>query len=175
MEKKSKYKTYKKHWPRKNLGNLLNFLERIYPDGLSIYTLAKDFEMSPQAVSNLFLRDDMKLSKAEEIARLYGHTLHLYYPKRSFNADYQPRFKTKDYPNAGNLSGLIKYINDSEYSLAFVAERISLYPGILNRAFENGDILLSVLNNTADALGIHIFWDFTKENKEIQKETSCAS
>ena len=156
------YKTYKKKWPGKNLGHLIHFLEDRYPQGLSIYTMSKDFQITPQAVSNLFVNDDMKLSKAEWIARLYGYELRLFYPKRTYSFEHEPIKPKRSFPNAGNLAGLVQYIFDSNVSPSHVAQKINLYSGALNRAFEKGDIMLSTLNATTDALGIHVFWQFEK-------------
>lgn len=164
----SDYKVYKKKWPRKNLGHMLNFLEEQYPQGISIYTMSKKFKMTPQAVSNMFVHDDMKLSKAEWIARQFGYELRLFFPKKTYSFEYEPKEPKRTFPNAGNLAGLVQYIYDSNVSPSHVAERINLYSGALNRAFERGDILLSVLNAITDALGIFTFWEF-KPNENSNK------
>lgn len=153
----------RKKWPRKNLGELLNFLETFYPDGISLEELAKDIKTTKGSISNMFRRDDMKLSKAEKICDMYGYKLSLFFPVRRWEDGYVPRPPSKAYPNAGNLGGLVKYIQDSEYSMTFVAEKNNMSVTTLTSAFSTGDILLSTLNSVVDTLGICIIWNFYKK------------
>ena len=37
----------RKKWPRKVLGELANFLEQFYPDGLSLTGVAEDLDTTP--------------------------------------------------------------------------------------------------------------------------------
>lgn len=152
----------RKTWPRKNLGEVCNFLDKVYPGGYSLQDLARDFDTSPQAVSNWFRRDDMTLAHAEEIGRIYGYGLTLYFPTRNFNDGYIPGEPTRKFNNAGNLTGLIKYIQDSEWSIAFVAEQTGVANQTLTRAFEKGNIRLSTLNKIVDGLGLVIQWEYKK-------------
>ena len=154
----------RKKWPRKVLGELANFLERFYPNGLSLTGIANDLGMTPQAISNMFRRDDMKLSKAEEIASVYGYRLQLFYPVRVYKDDYVPPAPVRLYPDAGNLTGLVKYIQDSGYSITFVAEHNGMSTSTLTTAFKNGDIQLSTLYRILDCLGLWVSWNFV-ENK----------
>lgn len=156
-------KVKKKKWPKKNLGELISFIEQFHPGGVSLEVLAGELETTPQGVSNMFRRDDMKLSRAEEIVRLYGYELKIYYPVREFVDGYIPPEPKKHYPKAGNLSGLVKYIQDSEWSFSFVAEQSKLSPSTLTKAFTKGDILLSTLNNVVDSLGIVTVWRYEKQ------------
>lgn len=156
----------KKKWPRQNLAELANFLEGFYPEGIALEDVARRLHTSPQSISNMFRRDDMKLSKAEQIAAAYGHTLKLYYPVRTYEDGYIPIKPTHTYPTAGNLTGLVKYILDSEYYFVFVAEKRDIHPTTLSKAFKKGDILISRLNQLLDTLGIYTEWKFEKnENK----------
>lgn len=155
-------RTKRKRWPRRVLGELANFLEQFYPEGLSLADMAKDLGTTPQAVSNMFRRDDMKLSKAEEIVRKYGFRLILYYPTREFGDGYQPPKPYRTYPNAGNLSGLVKYIQDSEWPISFVAERSNLSTTVLTMAFSRGDIQLSTLYDVLDNINIYVNWKYEK-------------
>lgn len=154
----------KKRWPRKNLGELLNFLEERHPDGLSLQALAEKMKMERGGVSNMFRKDDARLSKAEEIARLYGYELKLFFPVRRYDDGYVPQKPKLRFDNAGNLSGLVKYIQDSEYSLPFVAERIGISPNVLHRAFRKGDIKISTLNAIIDEFGLCAIWKFIKKD-----------
>ena len=152
----------KKKWPRQNLGELVSFLEMQYPEGLTIEAIAQRLGVTPQGVSNLFRKDDMKLSRAEEIAKIYGYKLVIYYPVRVYNDGYVPCTPIHSYPNAKNLSGLVKYIQDSEYYVSFVAEKSGMNPITLLNAFKKGDIQLSRLNAVLDTLGIWAKWTFVK-------------
>lgn len=160
---------YNKNWPRKNLGELVRFLEKMHPEGLALKTLSEEIGITQQALSSLFSKDDAKLSRIEQIVRCYGHELKLFFPLRTFpveGIEIPPPKKT--FPNAGNLSGLIRYINDSNYSIKYVAGLIPRYPSLLTRAFETGDILMSNLYQVLDALDICVIWKFVKTN--IQQE-----
>lgn len=152
----------KKKWPRKNLGELIAFLEERNPGGVALENVAQLLGTTPQAISNIFRRDDIKLSKAEQIARAYGYELRLFYPVRTFNDGYVPTKPVYSYPNAGNLSGLIKYIHDSEYCFTFIAERMGMHPTTISKVFKTGDINISKLNMLLDALNIYVHWNFIK-------------
>ena len=152
----------KKKWTLKTLGELYRFVEGFYPDGIAINDMARDLNTTPQAITNMFRRDDMKLSRAEEIVRSYGYTLNLYCPIREYTDGYVPQEPKFHYPEAGNLTGLVKYIQDSEYSLNFVAEKSGISTSVLTLAFSRGDILLSTLNKIMDNLGITMMWKYTK-------------
>jgi len=159
-------KVKRKKWPRKVLGELANFIEQFYPEGISLTDVARDLDTTPQAISNMFRRDDMKLSRAEEIAAKYGYELKLYYPVRKYEDGYQPPPPRRSYPNAGNLSGLLKYMQDSDYSMNFVAERSHLSTGVLTKAFEKGDILLSTLYNILDNINLYVTWKYEKTDNK---------
>lgn len=160
-----KKQSYKKIWPRKNLGELLNFLEEQHPEGLSLHVLAEKFNMTTAGVSNMFRKDDCRLSKIEEIADRYGYKLILYFPVRTFLDGYVPAPPKKTYPNAGNISGMVKYFQDSEYSIPFVAEYMHILPAVLRYAFNKGDIKVSIINKFQDAFGKCVVWDFKKKDE----------
>ena len=162
-----KRRSYTKNkWPRKNLGEIINFLEQIYPEGISIDVLSKKLGVTKGSVSNMFVHDNMKLSKAEEISRIYGFSLSLFFPKRHYGDDYEPPKTRYDFPNAGNLTGLVRYFQDSGYSLSLVAEKNHISPNVLTRAFRSGDINLKTLNNILDELGLCVIWKFTPNDIE---------
>lgn len=158
-------KAYTKNkWPRKNLGELANFLEEMHPEGLSLSAVAKKLGVQQGAVSNFFRHDDMHLSRIEEIAGIYGYSLHLYFPVRKLEEGYEPRKPRTTFENAGALEGLVKYIQDSEYSIPFIAEQMKISPNTIRNAFRKGDIMVSTLNQMLDALGICMIWKFEKKN-----------
>ena len=151
-----------KSWPRKNLGELLNFLDRIHPEGLSLGVISSEIGMTVAGVSNLFMMDDMKLSKAEGIAKAYGYELHLFFPVRNYSAfAIQPSY-TRTFETAGNLEGLARYIYDSNWTINSVAHGMRKSPTMLSNAIRTGDILLSNLYKVTDSLGIYFFWKFEK-------------
>lgn len=156
-------KAYTKNkWPRKNLGELVNFLEEQHPEGLSLSALCTSLGVKKGTVSNMFRHDDMHLSRAESIARAYGYTLRLYFPVRKLEDGYLPCPPRVTYDNAGNLAGLVKYIQDSEYGVPFIAERMKVNANTIRRAFRRGDIMMSTLNLMLDTLGICMIWKFEK-------------
>lgn len=153
---------YTKKWPRKNLGELVNFLELQHPEGLSLRSLADDLDVTAQTVSRTFIRDDMKLSRAEEIAKAYGYELKLFYTEKEFLFEPINPVKRKNFPNAGNLAGLIKYIYDCNYSVAYVCTLANMNYNILMAALTNGDIFVSRLYEIVNALKIEVLWIFDK-------------
>ena len=155
-------KTKRKKWPGKNLEELIDFLEGIYPNGIAIEQVAERIGTTPQAVSNIFRRDDMKLSRAEDFARAYGYELKLFYPVNTNPEEITPESPVETYPNARNLNGLVKYINESKYTVASVAQRTGVHSTTITSAFRKGDIKISLLYEVLDALGIYVFWRFNK-------------
>lgn len=155
-------KVYKKKWPRKILGELANFLEGFCPDGGSLQDLSEKISCSEAWISGVFCKDDMKLSKAEDIVRRLGYELNLFFPQAEFGPGQNPPKPRYVFANAGNLAGLIKYINDNEYKLSMVAWWTHVNEPVIRNAFAKGDILLSTLYAMVEAMGIDMIWDFQK-------------
>ena len=159
---------YTKKWPAKHLGEMIHFLESQHKDGLNIMNIAEKTGLTPQYVSALFHKDDMKLSRAEKFANDYGYTLKLYFPQKEFK--FGPilisQTKRKEYPNAGNLSGLAKYLADSNITIHRFCKENNMSNSILSTAFKNGDIFVSTLYIIVEALGIDFVWSFEKMNHE---------
>ena len=161
-------KIYNKSWPRKNLGELVNFLDRQYPQGYSLDDLSAKFGKSRQYISQTFQRDDMKLSKAEWIAEQYGYHLKLYFPVRErIGLDYSVH--KREYPNAGNLAGLEKYIYDSNISINYMSQRIGRANNVLTNAFIRGDIFISTLYEVIKNLNIEVVWSFEKADENTEE------
>lgn len=111
----------------------------------------------------------MKLSKAEKIAQALGYKLRLYFPVRTrIGLDFSVR--KEDYPQAGNLTGLAKYLYDSNISIDRMCKRLGRAHSVLKNAFANGDIALSTLMNVIDNLGIDIIWKFESLNEDNYEE-----
>lgn len=160
-------KTYTKKWPKKTLAELVSFLEERHPEGLALKTVSEEIGVTPQALSSMFCKDDARLSRIEQIAETYGYTLRLFFPLKTFPVEgivVPPPKRT--YANAGNLAGLVRYINDSNYSIKYVSELVPVYPSMLTRAFETGDIMVSKLYRVADALNICFIWKFIKNKTD---------
>ena len=162
----SRKHAYRKRWPAKNLGELLNFLEDLHPDGLSLKELSEELGITVQAISNIFIRDDLKLSKAEDIVRSYGYELRLFFPVKTYPVGIEPPQNERSFENAGNIAGLAKYIYDSNWTINSVSRSMDIYPTVLTNAFTKGDILLSSLYKITDSLGICFFWKFIKTNAD---------
>jgi len=164
MDNTATARVLKKKWPRKNLGELVNFLEREENGDISLETIARRLGVTKGSISNVFCHDDMKLSRAEEIAAMYGYRLVLYYPVQYYGYEdgMVPCEMKKSFPNARNLTGLINYIQQSDFTIAYTARLAGLAPNILYRAFNSGDIMISTLNRCTDALNIITMWKFEK-------------
>ena len=163
-----KKSTYKKHWPKKNLGELVNFLEARYGGAISLNELAGDLGNTVGSWSNLFNRDDMKLTKAEAIARHYGYSLTLMFPERIFESGYHPPVRVRPCTTAGNLTGMYLWIRDSGMTLKQVADRMGITPNVITKAFKTGDILISTLYLFTDTFGITVLWEFNKEEQKTK-------
>ena len=161
---------YRKHWPRKTLGELLNFLEDLHPEGLTLKGLSDELGMNVGAISNIFNRDDLKLSKAEEIVRTYGYELRLFFPVKTYPVGIERPQYSRTFENAGNLTGLARFIYDSNWTIHSVSKSIGVYTTTLTNAFESGDIQLSRLYQITDLLGICFFWKYEKITGDTEGE-----
>ena len=145
-----------KKWTGSRTKPLLDFLAGLHPDGLSVSTLAQELQMSIPAISYMFRTDNMHLSRAEYIARVYGYSLHLEY---RYTGVYPPY--TEYHPSQhGNLAGIEEYCQRMNRSLYFVANSVGLHRDSLVKALAKGDILLSTLYTITDGLGLQVTWSF---------------
>ena len=149
-------------WPCKNLGELINFLEEQNPKGLNISEIAKRMGCTPQHISALLLKDEMKLSYVEKIARSYGHELKLYFPV--WTKENPSKSKDRSFPTAGNLTGLAKYIYDSNRTVNSVSTDMNKPGSIMEQAFRKGDIKISTLYEILAQLNIITQWKFEKKS-----------
>ena len=157
---------YKKQWPAHVLGQLVLFLKERYPDGISEAKLAKRLGCTQQNICAAFMKDDMKLSKAEEIVRSFGYELQLFFTKKTFICDgIKAPVHKKSYPNCKNLYGLAEYMLDSNWSIHYLAQRTDCSYEALKDAFASGDIKLSILTKVVESLNIFCLWEYTKKEE----------
>lgn len=151
-------KPYKKKWPEINLQPLCNFISEQHPDGMKIQNITRMTGWNKATVSYYFIKDDMNLSKCEEIARCYGHKLTLYYPYDEYLPLHPETIK--DNPNAGNLKGLITYLSKKNISIFNMCNRMGKARSVLANALNTGDIKISTLKMIERTLNITIYWEF---------------
>lgn len=130
------------HWPANTLRELVSFLSTQHPGGLSATAIGKVCNVTPQTISQRFLRDDTDLSVVEEMARAYGFELELTFSKKAKGLTVLPR---KQYPNAGNLQGLVGILSREQVGIRAVSERIGVDYSAVARAFNRGKIKISLL------------------------------
>lgn len=159
--------SYKKKWQDKvnYLSELLSFLESQYPEGIAVQKVADRLDCTAQYVSQIFTKDDAKLSTVTKIAACHGYDLHLYFPERTYIFGDKPA-PHRLFPGAGMLSGLANYINDSNMTANSVSKLSGLSFEVVNSALTKGDIMMSNLYAITDALGISIHWQFIKKKKD---------
>lgn len=156
---------YIKSWPCNNLGELVRFLNSIYPEGYTIRDVAERCGTTVQNLSQMFTKDNMRLKFIEEIAGAYGYTLSLYFPvKEKMDIIYVT--KKREWPNAGNLQGLAQYIADSNITVNYMSQRIGHGNNVLTNAFNTGNISISVLYEVLANLNIDVIWEFKKNQTE---------
>jgi len=162
---------YAKHWPAKNLADLINFLERTHPEGLVLKDIAQETGISHQHLCQMLMRDDMRLSRVEEIAETLGYTLRLFFPQKVFPYGRPAHLsqRNREFPNAGNLAGLVRYINDSGMTVFHMSQRIGRANNVIKNAFETGNIAVSTLLDITDNLGITIEWSFEPKTEQTSQ------
>lgn len=166
---------HKNHWPRRNLSEIIRFLENVTEGKMTLKSLSEKMGTTEQNISNMFLRDDMRLSRAMKIAKLYGYRLTILFPKWK---DYgiPPLTKKQEYPNAGQLQGLIDYTYNANWTKHKLSQFTKLSYDCINQAFATGDIKLSYLYRIMAELNIDAKWVFEKieepgdGDKQIQTE-----
>lgn len=158
--------SYRKRWQSNvnYMGELLAFLERQHPDGIAVLQVAERIGCTGQYVSQLFIKDDAKLSTVARIVSCYGYELHIFFPVKTyiFGAAPPPH---RAFPNAGLLAGLANYINDSNMTAHSVSRMSGLSFEVVNFALTRGDIKLSNLYTITDTLGISMHWQFVRKEE----------
>ena len=108
-------------------------------------------------------------------AAFYGGTcLRLFYGLPRFSEDMgfsltekpmkgsviQRRVAAMDYPNSGKLAGLVECARMDNITINALAIKMKVSPHTVIRAFEAGDIKISVLKRMARALEIEVKWNW---------------
>ena len=145
------------HWPANNLGELISFLSRRHPDGIRVVAVGDKVGVSPQAISNMLLRDDAMLSCVERIAKAYGFSLHLRFPAAP---DSIHNVYRRDTSGAGKLADLFEYIYARNYNPASLSAKVGCNRSVIDRSLRCGDIKISTLNAILRALGISMTWEW---------------
>lgn len=149
-------------WPRQNLKELIAFIEEQHGCEPTLENISERAGLSAANISAYFVRDDMKLSRAEEIVRKYGYELKLFFPLKEYPFGWETHISRKEFPNAGNLTGLVKYIYDSNITINHMRKRIGRSYAMITKAFTTGDIFLSNLYLMTNNLNIDVLWIFEK-------------
>lgn len=145
------------------INEVISFIEERNGGHFSEIEVARVLNVTPQAISQMKVKDNMRLSKAEHIAECYGYRLVLAWPNWSEKSGIEPLERKKVHDGAGNLSGLEQYILDSNRTIGSAAQMANIGRGILYRAFSTGDIMLRDLTVLSESLGIEAKWEWIKE------------
>ena len=156
----------KKFWPRIILNELISFIEEQHGTLPSLEDISDKTGLSVGNISAIFIRDDMKLRRAEEIVRAYGYELKLFFPLREYPQDWGTHISRREFPNSGNLTGLVKYLYDSNITVNYMCKRIGCSYTMLDNAFTTGNISLSYLYKITENLNINVLWIYEKKNSE---------
>lgn len=148
----------RKRWPRTTLGPLVDFLERMHPEGINEDAAGSLIGMSAKSFSSMFMKDNTRLSRVENIARSYGMELCLIYiPEKPYS---EGNNKLYDFPNAGNLQGIVEYCNKTNRTLNAIASEVGCKRDTIKHALETGDIMLDILERITFGIGLRIKWSF---------------
>lgn len=150
------------HWPAHNLDEVVSFLWTQHPGEKGMArAVSERLGISPPTVSVVFKRDDASLSWVDKVAAAYGYELRLSFPEKPMKGSVmQRRVASMDYPNAGKLAGLVECARMDNITINALAIKMKVSPHTVIRAFETGDIKISVLKRMARALEIEVEWNW---------------
>lgn len=121
-------------------------------DELCQKAIADRLGVTPQAVSAMLRRGDLKLSKAEQIVSAYGFHLVIEWPgNRPEDSD------------ASNFDRFNKYILSTGMSVSAIAFYTGVSSGVLYHSFRKGDVSLGTMYAIADYLQVEMKWNYIKE------------
>lgn len=153
-------KCKQKRWPCATLGPLVGFLGRMHPEGINEEIISAEIGMPAKPISSMFMKDNTHLSRVERIARSYGCELRLIYVPERLYAEVGD--KLYDFPNAGNLYGIVEYCNKMSITLNAVASKAGCKRDTIKYALDTGDILLDILERINFSIGLRARWNFEK-------------
>ena len=158
----------KKSWPRIVLNELITFIEQQHGYLPSLKEISEKTGLSVNNVSAMFIKDDMKLSRAEEIIRAYGYELKLFFPLKEYPHDWGKHSTRREFDNSGNLTGLVQYLKDSNITINHLRMRIGCHHSVIDQAFNSGNISLSYLYKIVENLNINVLWIYEKMNSNTE-------
>ena len=151
----------KKTWPCVHTGPLVEFLLGIYPEGIPLADLSSKLGVSVSVISNSFRVDNMHLSRAEAIAKVYGYDLRLIY---RYRGQYPSDSVYTPSRNVGTIYGIEEYCQRLKRTYHFIATNAGFNGRALASAINKGDIMLDRLNRISTCLGLSIDWVFIKKD-----------
>lgn len=154
------------HWTAHTLQELVSFLgDQHQGEKRIVCAVSERLRVTPQSVSAVFRKDDASLAWVEKVAAAYGHELQLSFPEMPMKGSVmQRRVAAMDYPDAGKLAGIVECARMSNMTLNVLANRMRVSHHTVKRAFETGDIKISILKRMASVLGIDIQWVWIPTN-----------
>ena len=150
----------RKRWPRATLGPFVDFLESMHPEGINEDAVGSLIGMSAQSISSMFMKDNARLSRVENIVRCYGMELRLIYiPEKPY---LEGNNNLYNFPNAGNLYGIVEHCNRTNRTLNAIASEVGCKRDTIKHALDKGDIMLDILERITFAVGLRVKWTFLK-------------
>jgi len=138
-----------------------------------VHAVSERLGITAQAVSAVFKKDDASLAWVEKVAAAYGFQLRLVFPEVTFSgAVLQSRVETMEFPNAGNLAGLLECVRQKNLTIHALSCMMHISPHTVMRAFETGDMKISLLKRMARSLHIDIRWDWTQLESNSSTRTT---
>ena len=127
--------------------------------------------VTPQSVSAIMTKDDTSLTWVDKVAAAYGYELRFSFPEKPMRGSVmQCRVAAINYPNAGKLAGLVECVRMDNITINALAIKMKVSPHTVIRAFETGDIKISVLKRMARALEIEVEWSwFQLRDKQMNE------
>ncbi len=150
------------HWPAHTLSEVVDFLHSQTPGAQRVVCAASErLGVSPQSVSAVFRRDDANLSWVERLSAAFGYRLRLGYPAFEYRGvSISDRIVRGDYPDAGNLSGLVGFAKSRNLTINALSLKVGVNHRTINRAFTKGDIKISTLKDICRQLGFEVTWSW---------------
>lgn len=155
------------HWSAHTLHELVSFLGTQHQGGeRMVCAISEKLGVTPQSVSAIFMKDDASLAWVDKVAAAYGYKLRLSFPEIAQKGSVMSsRVASMDYPNSGELAGMVECVKKSNMTINALANKINVNYHTVDRAFKTGNIKISILKRMAHALGIDVQWTWIPSNK----------